>query len=253
MKNAGKVYKAKLSGLVYVCAVLWCGLFLSIVPARADQWVMSLQKDNLAPFKHRNGYGPGGINVDIITAIAHEIGVDMVFKDYPIDVGREKFLTGELTVDCCLNEIWFPVRDQTVHIFSDPIYKLIEVFVFPKGKVFDVPNTTVLRDKRVGGIKGFTYPNQQDYGERIDANSPLEVLQLLNERKVDVAVLERHAASFNINQHKFKVQFGDPYYSVKVGVRLHKSQADKIDDVNKAIAKLKSSGVIEDIIQRNIR
>lgn len=251
--NAEKIHKGKGAGLILACLVLWCGHMLSIGSAHADQWVMSVQKDNLAPFKHRNGYGPGGINVDIISAIAHEIGVDIVFKEYPIDVGREKFLTGELTVDCCLNQIWFPVRDQTVHVFSDPIYKLIEVFVFPKGKVFEVPNTTVLRDKKVGGIKGFTYPNQQDYGERVDGNSPLEVLQLLKEGKVDVAVLERHAASFHINQNKFKVQFGDPYYSVQVGVRLHKSQADKIDDVNKAIAKLKSSGVIEDIIQRNIR
>jgi len=220
--------------------------------ARAEQWVMSVQKADLSPFKHRNGYGPGGINVDIISAIAHELQVDLRFEDFTIAEGREKFPHGELTVDCCLNEIWFPGQEE-IHVFSRPIYKLIEVFVFPKDGVFAVPDTTVLLDKKVGGIRGFTYPGQENYGTRIDGSSPLEVLKMVHDKKVDVAVLERHAASFYINHNEFEVTFGDPYYSVDVGVRLHKSLQHHLEDVNKAIEKLKANGTIAEIIRRNIR
>lgn len=213
---------------------------------------MSVQKEDLAPFKHRNGFGPGGINVDIMSAIAHEVGAEIDFKDYSIAEGREKFLDGEVTIDCCLNEVWFP-NQSDYHIFSDPIYHLIEVFVFPKGKVFPVPTTKALKDKTVIGIAGFTYPGQENYGKRIDGKNPREVLDLLIAGKGDVAVMERHAASFYINNFKFKAEYGDPYYSVKVGVRLHKTLAHRLDDINKAIEKIKKNGVVDTIIQRNIR
>ncbi|MDV7338094.1 transporter substrate-binding domain-containing protein [Terasakiella sp. A23] len=238
-----------------LCAVVTLMCFaLCSPPAWGDEesWIMSIQKEDLSPFKHRNGYGPGGINVDLIAAIADEIGVELRFRDYPIDIGRQKFQKGELSVDCCLNPIWFPGQDN-IHVFSDPLYKLIEVWVFPKGKTFPIPSTKALSDKRVVGIKGFTYPNQDDYGVRLNGSSPLEVLQMLVDGKADVAVLERHAASFYINHNKFMVQFGDPYYSVNVAVRLHKNLAHRLDDVNKAVAKLKESGSVKAIIQRNIR
>lgn len=222
------------------------------VKASAQEWVMSVQHADLSPFKHRNGFGPGGINVDIMSAIAHEIGVDLKFTDFTIAQGREKFKTGDVTVDCCLNEVWFP-KQQDVHVFSKPIYHLIEVFVFPKGKKFPVPDTSVLTDKTVAGIRGFTYPDQDNYGRRVDGDNPLEVLQLVHEGKVDVGVLERHAASFYINSHKFKVQFGDPYYSVEVSVRLHRSLENRLKDINQAIDKLKSNGMIKQIIARNLR
>ncbi len=66
-------------------------IFLNPPPSWAEEenWIMSVQKEELSTFKHRNGYGPGGINVDLIAAILDEIGVDLTFKDYPIDVGRE--------------------------------------------------------------------------------------------------------------------------------------------------------------------
>jgi len=51
-------------------------IFLNPPPSWAEEedWIMSVQKEELSPFKHRNGYGPGGINVDL------------TFKDYPINV-----------------------------------------------------------------------------------------------------------------------------------------------------------------------
>jgi len=220
--------------------------------AGAQDWVMSVQHADLSPFKHRNGFGPGGINVDIMSAITDEIGVNLKFVDYSVAEGREKFKSGDVSVDCCLNEIWFP-KQQDIHVFSKPVYRLIEVFVFPKGKMFPIPDTSVLKDKTVAGIRGFTYPGQDNYGTRIDGDNPLEILRLVHEGKVDVAVLERHAASFYINSNKFKVQFGDPYYSVDVSVRLHKSLAARLDDVNRAIDKLKSRRMIQQIITRNIR
>jgi len=226
--------------------------FVPKVQADPSKWVMSVQKADLSPFKHRNGYAPGGINVDLISRIADELGIELTFKDYTIAQGRKKFQTGELNVDCCLNKVWFPGQND-VHMFSDPIYRLIEVFVFPKGKMFPVSSTKELKDKRVAGIAGFTYPNQQDYGSRIDGNSPLEVLELLRDGKADVAVLERHAASFLMNHHKFKVEFGDPYYSVGVGVRLHRSEEHHLKKINKIIQEMKNNGFVASVIRRNIK
>lgn len=236
---------------ISVCALLWAVLTFA-TPANAEQWRMPVQNADLSPFKHRNGWGPGGINVDIMSAISHELDINLEFLDVSVAEGRSLFKRGEATVDCCLNKIWFPGQ-KDVHVFSKPIYHLIEVFIFPEGEAFPVPDTTVLADKTVAGIDGFTYPGQDNYGRRINGETPLEVLKLVHERKADVGVLERHAASFHINHNELEVQFGDPYYSVEVSVRLHKSQAHHLDDVNRVIDKLKQSGMISQIIARNIR
>ena len=220
--------------------------------AWADQWIMSVQKEDLSPFKHRHGFAPGGINVDIMQSIADEMNVSLEFRDFSIAEGRSKFLSGEVTIDCCLNEIWFP-NDQASHLFSDPIYSMKEIFIFPRGKRFPVPDTIALKQKKVIGIAGFTYPGQENYGARLDGRNPLEVLKMLDAGKGDVAVLERHAASFYMNHYDFDLEFGDPYYSAEVGVRLHPSLKHQMNDINKAIAKFKNNGRIHEIIEKNIR
>ncbi len=219
----------------------------------AGKWVMSVQQEDLAPFKHRNGAGPGGIEVDLVATIAQELGVDLEFRDYSIPDGRMAFEKGDVTIDCCLNEVWFP-REQakSVQLFSEPLYRLLEVWVFPKGKKFRFDSVEALKDKRVIGIKGFNYPGEEHYGTRIDGNSPMDVLQKLLAGEGDVAVLERHVTSYLINKRKLEAEFGNLYYAVDVSIRLHKSLEGQLPAINRAINKLKANGTIEDIIKRNL-
>jgi len=223
-------------------------------PAYSEEWIMSVQKEDLAPFKHRHGNAPGGIEVDLVSAVAFEIGKDLKFVDYSITDGRKAFTTGEVTIDCCLNEVWFPQKEaKTAQVFSDPLYRLLEVWVFPKGKSFQFKSAKDLTDKRVLGIKGFNYPDEEFYGERIDAATPLEAMQRLIAGEADVAVLERHVSSYLINTRGLEAEFGGLYYAVDVSIRLHKSMQSQLPQINKAIAKLKESGRIDAIIKRNLR
>jgi len=215
---------------------------------------MSVQKENLAPFKHRQGGKPGGIEVELVQAIAKQVGVRLKFIDYSIAEGRQAFLEGGVTVDCCLNKVWFPSeKAKSVQLFSEPIYRLIEIWVFRKGTKFPVSSTKDLHNKRVAGIKGFNYPGEEDFGTRVDGTDVSEVLDILLRGDADIAVLERHAASLGINDRKLDIEFGRPYYSVEVALRLHNSQRRHMDKVNQVIGRLKSEGTIDDIIRRNLR
>jgi ABC-type amino acid transport substrate-binding protein len=219
----------------------------------ADKWIMSVQEEDLAPFKHRNGNGPGGIEVDLVAALAFELGRELEFKSYSIPEGRAAFEKGEVNIDCCLNRVWFPREEaKAVQLFSDPLYRLLEVWVFPKGKSFRFKSVEELKNKRVIGIKGFNYPGEEHYGTRIDGTSPLDVLEKLLAGEGDVAVLERHVTSYLINRRKLKAEFGELYYAVDVSVRLHKTLVDDLPAINEAIKKLKANGTIDDIIRRNL-
>jgi len=225
------------------CQMVWAG-----------DWVMSVQKENLAPFKYQNATGPAGIEVELASMVAAEVGEKLFFKELPIAAGRKEFENGTVTVDCCLNEVWFPsAAGKQAQLFSDPLYRLLEVWVFPKGKSFEFKSVKELSDKRVIGIKGFNYPGEEHYGTRIDGATPLEVMEKLIAGEADVAVLERHVASYLINTRNLKAEFGNLYYAVDVSLRLHKSLKDYLPVINAAVDKLKTTGYVDDVIKRNLR
>lgn len=237
-------------------AFLWlCGfLFYPLKVVAGDTLIMPVQAENLAPFKYWDGEEPAGIEVDLARAIAKEISSDIEFRKISIAQGRKAFEQGTITLDCCLNEIWFP-RDEAkaVQLFSAPLYRLLEIWIFPKGRSFKFDSVKALKNKTVIGIKGFNYPGEEHYGKRIDGNSPLEVMEMLLAGEGDVAVLERHVASYLINKHHFPAEFGELYYAVNVSLRLHKSQEKQLPLINKAIIDLKARGEIQAIIKKNLR
>lgn len=225
-------------------------------PALADEasWMMPVQSGDFSPFKHQKGGTPGGIEVDLARAIAAKVGAPLSFKTLDVAEGRRSFLTGNVTVDCCLAKIWFPgPENDAVQVFSAPIYRLMEIWFFPPKKSFPIQSTKDLKDKRVAAIRGFTYPGQDDFGTRIDGGDVESVLKLILDGKADVAVLERHAAKYVIDRKNLKVEFGPPYYDVQAGLRLHRSLAAWLPKVNKAIAEMKDEGIVEAIIQANMK
>jgi len=224
------------------------------VPALAEDgpWVMPVPTDNLAPFKHRKNGKPGGIEVEIAKAITEEAGVDLEFTPLSVGQGRKAFAKGQVTVDCCLNPIWFPdEQDKAVQVFSAPVYSLMEIWFFPKRKSFPIRSTKDLKDKRVAGIEGFHYPGEEDFGQRVNGKTVSDVLNLLTNGQADVAVLERHAARHAIEKQLLDVEFGPYYYDVKVSLRLHKSLEKWLPKINLAVDELKTSGQIDRIIKEN--
>ncbi|MCW9035830.1 MAG: transporter substrate-binding domain-containing protein [Alphaproteobacteria bacterium] len=231
-------------------------MLVRIIPthAEATKWVMPVQKEDFSPFKHRLNGKIGGIEVDLVRAIASKVGIPLQLADYSISDGRKAFLEGKISVDCCLNKVWFPTKkDKAAQLFSKPIYRLIEIWVFPRDKVFPVTTTKDLKNKRVAGIKGFAYPGEEDFGTRINGVDVASVLKILTTGEADIAVLERHAVVSAINKQKANVVFGPPFYTVNVSLRLHKSQEKYLNKVNQTIDNLKASGTIDKIIQRNLK
>lgn len=218
-----------------------------------DQWVMPVQPQDLSPYKHRKTGEAGGIEVDLTKAIAEKLGIDLQFKELSIPDGRKAFLNNEVNVDCCLNPIWFPKPEaQIVQLFSDPLYRLMEIWVFPKNMAFTIETTKDLKNKRVGTINGFTYPEEQNFGSRIDGKDVAEVLSFLANGLADVAVLERHAVVYALNAKKLPIEFGRLFYAIEVGLRINKNQAHLLPKINHAIAEMRSSGQIEKIVLENL-
>jgi len=235
------------------------GLLLLLFPfaqvwADEPPWVMPVQSEDFSPFKHQKNGTPGGIEIDLARAVAAKVGAPLGFKTLGVSEGRRGFLAGEVTIDCCLAKIWFPgPENDAAQVFSDPLYRLMEIWFFPPNMSFPIQSTKDLRDKRVAAIRGFTYPGQDDFGTRIDGDDVESVVKLILDGKADVAVLERHAAKYVIDRENLKVEFGPPYYDVMVGLRLHRSLAAWLPKVNKAIAELKAEGGIETIIRANMQ
>ena len=235
------------------------GLFLLLFPLAqswADEapWIMPIQSEDFSPFKHQKGGEPGGIEVDLVRAVAAKVGAPLSFKTLDVTEGRQGFLTGDVSVDCCLAKIWFPgPENDAAQVFSDPLYRLMEIWFFPPKKSFPIETTKDLKGKRVATIRGFTYPGQDDFGTRVDGADVEGVIKLLLNGKADVAVLERHAAKHVIDREHLKVEFGPPYYDVMVRLRLHRSLAAWLPKVNQAIAELKAEGGVEAIIQANTK
>jgi len=196
-----------------------------------------------------NGYE--GIYIDLIREVAKRIGVHIKEKTYPINRRRELFLRGKIVITCCVNPVWrSKPEEKEIQLFSIPLHIGREMFLFPNGKSFPIPNPESLKPKSVVGIDGYTYLGEKYFGTRMDVRDPAQVVRMISVGRGDVGLLQYEVANFHAKQQNAEIEFGPVHHSSPMQIRLHKSKAPYLPKINKAITDLKKEGVIKRIFKK---
>jgi len=232
----------------------WCGLASKHLGGRARLFFLAclLASAGLLPASAGNQIRAGqsdSIEFDRVwSAILTEAGLDVEIVSAPHERKRDMFIKGEIILDCCAIPAWRQrPGEQAAQLFSDVFFQSAEHYVFRRGHGVDpVENAAELRFVKV---KGFVYDLKAPFGAVIEVHDIEEVLDHVASGEADIAIVNRQDFERRMRLKPRPLALGPVHTVADLRVRLHRSRADLMPAINRAIAALRSTGRIEDILK----
>jgi len=238
---------------VTVCVAL--AVFMTAASAEADESWTKVQSnglvvcgvDGLLPYSSSDASVPG-FEVEIAQALGEELGVQIRHEWVSWDGLIPALTSGRC--DAIINGMFITDERQQVIDFSKPYYGSGETILVPKDND-EIKSLEDLKDKRTGVLAGSVtvqHLEEQNIGPLAVYPDQNTIIIELNNGRIDAAYLEAPSAAWAIQQ--------DPSLNIKVvqeyvpaerfnaAVGLRKEDDALEAEINKAIDKLVSSGVI---------
>ncbi|MEM9631746.1 MAG: transporter substrate-binding domain-containing protein [Pseudomonadota bacterium] len=108
---------------------------------------------------------PIGILGDTSNKILQEMGYDATATRLPFARLYQSIHKGE--IDVAIGVLRTEQRASQAH-YSDPILTAYNVLVVKKGETFDYTSIADLKDKKIGGRRGFAYPSLEAQGISVE-------------------------------------------------------------------------------------
>ena len=203
------------------------------------------------PYEYYEGDKVVGIDAEIAAAIAADMGYTLIIEDMAFDSIIAAVQSGKADIGAAGMTV---SEDRLKSInFSVPYTTASQVIIVKNESAVAAPDDLV--GKRVGVQLGTT---GDIYSEDIvDAtieryNKGFEAVQALVQDKIDAVIIDREPAKVYISQNDgLKIldqSFTDEEYAIAVA----KDNEELLEKVNASIEKLKSSGQLQNIIDKYI-
>lgn len=197
-----------------------------------------------------------GIYHDLLQQIGAITGDRFIIRYFSIARLQRLFEEGKLDLEPGINPRWRTLS-KTPGLYSIPFATLDQIVLFRPGRAIKITGPDSLVGKQVGAIRGYIYPFfsqtlAQGHIERIDVTDEPQLLQLLEKGRVDQVFTDRVVQGFwakqnpQLNSYPASASLGN----TPVMMRFHPSQADKLEQVNRALALLMRQGTVEQIFSR---
>ena len=204
-----------------------------------------------SPYEYHEGDAIVGIDVDIATAIAKELGKELVVEDMAFDSiiaavtsGKADIGVAGMTVD--------PDRLKSVN-FSNPYTTATQVIIVSEGSAVASPDD--LQGKKVGvqlGTTGDQYASDIEGASIERYNKGFEAVQALTQGKIDAVIIDNEPAKVFVQQSEGLKILDEEFTTEEYAIAIAKDNTQLLNDVNAALAKLKESGELQAIIDKYI-
>ena len=204
-----------------------------------------------SPYEYHEGDAIVGIDVDIATAIAKELGKELVVEDMAFDSiiaavtsGKADIGVAGMTVD--------PDRLKSVN-FSNPYTTATQVIIVSEGSAVASPDD--LQGKKVGvqlGTTGDQYASDIEGASIERYNKGFEAVQALTQGKIDAVIIDNEPAKVFVSQSEGLKILDEEFTTEEYAIAIAKDNTQLLNDVNAALAKLKESGELQAIIDKYI-
>ena len=200
------------------------------------------------PYEFRDGEKIVGIDVEIVSAIAKELGRELVVEDTKFDsvipavqAGKADLAASGITVT--------EDRKQTIN-FTIPYVEAAQVIVVPGDSSIKTPAD--LKGKRIGvqsGTTGDSYVTEKIQEPERFENAPLAVAAMKG-GKVDVVVCDKDPARVFVSMDSTIKILGEPLTKEEYAIAISKKNPELLAKANVVIQKLKDSGELDRIIKK---
>lgn len=218
----------------------------------------AMEKDTLVmatnaefpPYEYYEGDTIVGIDAEIAQAICDELGKELVIEDMAFDSiisaiqsGKADFGAAGMTVD----------EDRLKNVaFTDPYAKASQVVIVKEDS--DIKTVADVEGKKIGvqlGTTGDMYAGDvSDDVERY--NKGFEAVQSLLTGKIDCVIIDQEPAKVFVSENEGLVILEEHFTDEDYAIALPKEDEELEKAFNEALAKLKESGKLDEIVAKYI-
>ena len=191
-----------------------------------------------------------GIDVEVATAIAEKLGLELVVDDMDFDAALIAAQNGKS--DMVMAGVTVNEERQAVMDFSDSYATGVQVVIVPEGS--DITLDT-LGDQQIGtqrGTTGYIYCSG-DYGEDhvISYDNGITAVQALQNGQVDCVVIDSAPAQALVDANPGLTILDTEYVTENYAIGFPKN-SDLLPAVNAALAELIEDGTVQSIVDKYI-
>ena len=191
-----------------------------------------------------------GIDVEVATAIAEKLGLELVVDDMDFDAALIAAQNGKS--DMVMAGVTVNEERQAVMDFSDSYATGVQVVIVPEGSDITLDN---LGDQQIGtqrGTTGYIYCSG-DYGEDhvISYDNGITAVQALQNGQVDCVVIDSAPAHALVAANTGLTILDTEYVTENYAIGFPKG-SDLLPAVNAALAELIEDGTVQSIVDKYI-
>ena len=193
-----------------------------------------------------------GIDIDIATAIAEKLGLELVVDDMEFDAALVAAQTGKS--DIVMAGVTVDEERQAVMNFTDSYANGVQVIIAKEGSDVTLDN---LGEQMIGtqrGTTGFNYCSG-DYGEEhVTAyDNGITAVQALVNDQVDCVVIDKGPATEYVAANQGLTILDTEYANEDYAIGISKDNEALLEAVNNALKELKADGTIQAILDKYIK
>lgn len=239
----------------------------SSVPSWADQSLARVQRSNRLsvgvdasvgqPYLFWNPRSQylDGFEWDIARELATRLKVDIQPVNVPWQEQPQQLQAGK--IDIILSTREQGSLDNSKFAESTPYYRTAQRFVVRKGTA-PIRSFRDLIGKRVGVVTGSggaalveTYNRNRSNAIRVFVSPDIRrMIKQLGDRQLDVLILDEPLAQWQARQNPSLAVVGDPFLPIGLVVVVKKQDESLLQAINQALAEMRQSGKLEQILRR---
>lgn len=218
---------------------------------KADTLVMATNAE-FPPYEYYEGEDVVGIDADIAAAIAEEMGVELKIEDMAFDSIIPAVDSGKADIGLAGMTV---TEDRLQNVnFSDTYATATQVVIVTEDSAIAGPAD--LEGKKIGvqlGTTGDIYASDIKDAQVEQYNKGFEAVQALSQGKIDAVVIDGEPAKEFVNEVEGLKILDEAFTEEEYAIAVAKDNEDLLEDINKALASLKESGKLDEIVAKYIK
>ena len=236
----------------FLCLAASLMMVVSLVActSKKDELVMATNAE-FPPYEYHQGDKIVGIDVEICQAIADELGRELVIEDMAFDSVITSVYTGKADLGAAGLTV---TEDRLKNInFSTPYATAAQVIIVADDSEIASPDDLI--GKTIGvqlGTTGDIYAEDIEDATLERYNKGFEAVQALLQGKIDAVIIDNEPAKVYVSQNEGLKIVDEAFTYEEYAIAIAKNNTELLNEVNSAIAKLKESGKLDEIVNKYI-
>lgn len=203
------------------------------------------------PYEYYEGGEVVGIDAEIAAAIAEKLGMTLEIEDMAFDSIVTSVSTGKADMGVAGMTV---TEDRLQNVnFSDPYATATQVVILREDS--DIQDVAGLEGKTVGvqlGTTGDLFAEDIKDVTVERYNKGFEAVQALSQEKIDAVIIDQEPAKVFVEENEGLIILDEAYTVEEYAIAIAKDNTELLDQVNAALAELKESGKLDEIIGKYI-